>query len=258
MKASHSERMTKRYLKQLDLALSPLPRPRRRLLVAEIAEHLAQARAELADPSVAEVAKMLNRIGRPEDIAREAVETEIEPTSGAGTRQEVWTVVLLLVGGLVLPVVGWVAGVRSLWNSIAWTLLDKLIGTFVLPGGLLPAVLYVVIPAFAGTPIRPCAPLGGVGSTSGDGGTTLPRLSQCQFGTHTFLPVAGAGGDVLVAVLFLLPVLTAIYLNLRFRRPRLPAWPAAGSVTRRPGESGADVPGHEQAGYSSGQFRDGT
>jgi len=256
MKASDSERMTKRYLKQLDLALSPIPQPQRRLLVAEIAEHLAQARAELADPSAAEVAKLLNRIGRPEDIAREAVETETEPTSGAGTRREAWTVALLLVGGLVLPVVGWVAGVRSLWNSTAWTLRDKLIGTFVLPGGLLPAVLYVVIPALAGTPGRPCAPL--EGSTAGGGGTTLPRLSQCQYATHTFLPVAGAGGDLLVALLFLLPVLTAIYLHLRTRRPRLPAWPAAGSARRRLGQSGPDVTGREQAGYSSGQFRDGT
>jgi hypothetical protein len=36
---------------------------------------------------------------------------------------------------VILSVLGWFAGVVLLWISDAWTLRDKLIGTFVVPGG---------------------------------------------------------------------------------------------------------------------------
>lgn len=49
---------------------------------------------------------------------------------------ELVAVVLLLIGGIVLPVLGWVIGVVLLWASAQWTMRDKLIGTLVVPGGL--------------------------------------------------------------------------------------------------------------------------
>ena len=51
-----------------------------------------------------------------------------------GTRE--WAAIfLLLFGGFALGI-GWVVGLVLLWSSRAWSTLDKLVGTFVLPGGL--------------------------------------------------------------------------------------------------------------------------
>ena len=52
-------------------------------------------------------------------------------------------IVLLVVGGAFWGF-GWFAGVVLLWLSEVWTVRDKLIGTFVVPGGLsLPLLLLV-------------------------------------------------------------------------------------------------------------------
>lgn len=56
--------------------------------------------------------------------------------SGPGTVE--WAAIgLLLVGGFVIPAAGWMLGVALLWISRAWTVREKLVGTLVLPGGLL-------------------------------------------------------------------------------------------------------------------------
>jgi len=48
---------------------------------------------------------------------------------------ETLTIALLLLGGFVVGV-GWLAGVVLLWLSDAWSTRDKILGTLVLPGGL--------------------------------------------------------------------------------------------------------------------------
>lgn len=52
-------------------------------------------------------------------------------------RGEVAALWLLLIGGIILPVLGWIIGVIILWASERWTRRDKLMGTFLVPGGLL-------------------------------------------------------------------------------------------------------------------------
>jgi hypothetical protein len=52
-------------------------------------------------------------------------------------------VCLVLLGGVLLPIVGWVVGVGLLWVVPGWRVRDKLIGTLVPPGGLLP--LFVLL-----------------------------------------------------------------------------------------------------------------
>ena len=52
-------------------------------------------------------------------------------------RGEVTALWLLLIGGIILPVLGWIIGVVILWASERWSRRDKLIGTFIVPGGLL-------------------------------------------------------------------------------------------------------------------------
>ena len=55
--------------------------------------------------------------------------------------REAGAILLLVVGGIVAPVIGWFVGVALLWSSKAWTPRHKLLGTLVVPGGLLLPVL---------------------------------------------------------------------------------------------------------------------
>lgn len=71
------------YLRRLEAALSRLPAARRGALVAEIAEHLSEARAQLDGADEIAVRELLDRMGRPEDIAAEAVSGQV-PRRGRG------------------------------------------------------------------------------------------------------------------------------------------------------------------------------
>ena len=58
---------------------------------------------------------------------------------------EVGALIMLLIGGIVIPIFGWVIGVVLLWVSNAWNVRDKIIGTVVCPGlGLSRSLLHVI------------------------------------------------------------------------------------------------------------------
>ena len=96
--------------------------------------HIEEARAEGAMETEADVLNVLDRLGDPEEIAREAKERfGVRPRGGGA--HEIGAIVLLLLGGFVFAI-GWLVGVVLLWTSQAWTTRDKLIGTLVPPGGL--------------------------------------------------------------------------------------------------------------------------
>lgn len=65
------------------------------------------------------------------------------------SRRQHWTVWLiitgLVIGGVIIPFVGWIAGVIGLWVSPLWRRWPKIVGTFVLPGGLLPAAYLLIV-----------------------------------------------------------------------------------------------------------------
>lgn len=97
-----------RYFKELDDALSELPRDRRTQLVAELRQHVDQALAVREPNSEPEVRELLARVGSPSEIAAAALSEE-----GIETLQKPWrlrpvvlsVVVLALVGGLVAGLV---------------------------------------------------------------------------------------------------------------------------------------------------------
>jgi hypothetical protein len=128
------DKLVDAYLKRLESELGDLPRSRRNELVDEISEHIAEARSEFdADDELA-VCELLNRLGEPEEIAAETRDRfGVRPRSGA---LDVAALILLLIGGIILPVVGWIVGVVLLWMSRVWTDREKLLGTLVVPGGL--------------------------------------------------------------------------------------------------------------------------
>ena len=132
---STADRLVEDYLRRLNRELSGLSRARRRELTEQIASHIAEARAGLDYEDEAEIPNLLDRLGDPAEIAAEAQERADPRPSRAGW-MEILALILLLVGGIVLPVVGWFVGVVLLWVSDAWSTREKLVGTFVIPGGL--------------------------------------------------------------------------------------------------------------------------
>jgi len=145
------------YLAGLDRELAGVPGEVRQGIVAGIAEEL-----EGLDASAA--ASRIESLGDPAFIAAEA-RAGVPPRStgpkstklvGAPPRasEQRWYVVvtaaLLYVGGLVVPLAGWVVGIMMLWASPLWTRNERLIATIVPPavGVLLFGIFAIGGPGF--------------------------------------------------------------------------------------------------------------
>jgi len=185
-----------RYLKSLRRAARHLPEAEREELVRSIEGHVEEALAE--DPSDADLRSMLDRLGEPERLVEDAYGPAPAPARGW---MEWAAIVLLLIGGFVVPFLGWVAGVVLLWASSAWNVREKLIGTLVVPGGLMLPVYGLLVVS-----IESC-------SSYQRGSVTV---SHCTGG-------ASSGGQVALAaagiVLLIAPIVTAVFLARRAARP---------------------------------------
>lgn len=167
-------------------------------LPAEVAGDLIEGiTEELRGLDDQQTADRLHDLGDPASVVA-AARAELGATpSGTRTQDATWytvvTAFLLLVGGIVLPVIGWIAGVVLLWMSKTWTLRDKIGGTLVMPAGAIAAVASWTL----------------VGSvemtTSVDGGNTVTTTEQL-----TPIPLV-----VLINVFLVLPIITFVYLLVR-------------------------------------------
>jgi uncharacterized membrane protein len=202
--SNSTERLVDDYLDRLERELAGFPSARRRELVQEISEHIAEARAQLDPETEAGVRNVLERMGDPADIAAEARSASEEPQEPQQQRRpngsgwDVAALILLLIGGVVLPGIGWVIGVVLLWISNTWTTSEKLVGTLVVPGGLAPAVYLSLMVGYTET----CSGF--------DGGPVT-----CTGGPSTGMQI---GGIVLVIALFVLPFVTIAFLAKRRSR----------------------------------------
>jgi hypothetical protein len=198
-----TEKLVDDYLKQLDSELADLPPLRRKEIVEEISEHIAEARAAFPERDEVDVRNLLDRLGDPAEIAGEARERfGVQPRKSRAL--EIATLLLLLVGGVVLPVIGWLIGVVLLWVSDAWDSRDKLIGTLVVPGGLLLPLALLTIGTSAGggcsTPVPAAGAREAAACIDGSGGINVLSL-------------------IAVTVLLLAPLVTTAYLARRMSRP---------------------------------------
>ncbi len=194
-----ADRLVEEYLARLESELAGMPRGGRREVIDGIEAHIQESLADLGPDDEAGVRNVLERLGDPAEIAAEAGE-RFGLRRPRTSWREIGALTLLPFGGVVLPVVGWFAGVVLLWLSDAWTARDKLIGTLVLPGGLLvPFFLF----AF-------------VGSSSGSscvGPVTKLGPTACTGGGTTVWPF------VLLGFLVLAPLVADAYLLWRLRAP---------------------------------------
>jgi uncharacterized membrane protein len=185
------------YLHDLEEELRDLPPTRRRELLEEIREHIGEALAEIPDGEEAGVRNVLERVGEPAVIAQEARERFGMKRVRSGIR-EVLVLILLPIGGFIVPVVGWVIGAILLATSQVWTSREKVIGLLVVPGGLLPAGL--------------------VGLTAGsrvcneviENGRVVSET--CSGSMPVWL------GSVIMAVLVIAPIWTVFFLLTRMNR----------------------------------------
>jgi hypothetical protein len=208
-----------RYLDELSEALGDLPRRQRDELVAEIEQHITETVSPEATD--AEVLTALDRIGDPEQIA--AAERErlgiAEPSPGW---LEWLAIPLLLVGGIVVPGIGWIVGVIFLWLSRCWSVRDKLLGTLVVPGGLLGAL---VLPLY-GTSVEVCSSSPQIVTSSGQ---ARAGSVHCTGGMSTGAQIAWIAVEVL---LIIAPIAVAIRLGRR-----LPPLRGSRSLTLPSGQS---------------------
>jgi Protein of unknown function (DUF1700) len=197
-----SQGLIDRYLKELERELSALPRGRRREVMDDVRAHISEARSEAGNDEAA-VRELLDRLGDPVEIAADARERFGVRPSKVGF-MEVAALIMLPIGGLVVPVIGWIAGVILLWSSPAWLTRDKLIGTLVVPGGLLPAFALVSLATYSGDCNQVLNGRGRVIEETCTGGG--PSGLE-QFGLW-----------LLLAFLVIGPIASAIYLGVRLRR----------------------------------------
>jgi len=129
---SKTDPLIERYLRQLKATARRLPSRERRELVADIEAHLAVA-TQQSEGTEASIRDLLDELGTPDEIVASA--QPVGATTKLGSR-ETWALILLALGGLVVPVVGWVAGLVLLWSSPAWSMSKKWLATLVWPGGI--------------------------------------------------------------------------------------------------------------------------
>jgi hypothetical protein len=198
MSPATPQQLVDNYLKRLRSASRELPREERGELRAQIEEHLRDALP--TPPTDAATRTVLERLGDPQDLVAEHLDRLGMPARRVGSSE--WTaIILLLIGGFIF-LVGWIAGVVLLWGSRAWTTREKLIGTLVVPGGLVAPLLFGLV-GLSGGPN--CVTSGGPGR---------PTITRCTGGTSAI-------HDVLVwaalVVLLLAPVAASVFLARRAR-----------------------------------------
>jgi hypothetical protein len=178
--AGQADKLTRRYLAQLDAALQGIDASRREEILAQARGHIERGRAGLDPDGVASVRTLLSRVGDPAAIAAEAGAPP--PDS---RRWDAWAPWLIIFGP-VASGLGWVAGMPILWTSPTWSRRDKLIATFVPPAGLAALFfgLVAALSAAAGCPGHASA-----GCTSR--GVILP------LGVAILLAVAGLAAHLL-------------------------------------------------------------
>jgi uncharacterized membrane protein len=210
MSAPHADQLVSDYLGRLDSALGGLPKGRREEILDEISNHIAEERSQLPEESDADVRNLLDRVGDPAEVADAARDETVD----ARVQQPHRRIGAVEVLALVLTPLFWPAGVILLWLSPAWNLRDRLIGTLLPPGGYIFIVFFLPLLLIGGMqPSGGCMTVtdsqGNVIQQSCTGFEALPVWQQ------DLLQAAGFG---LLALLLVLPVLTALYMAWRLRK----------------------------------------
>lgn len=154
---NNADRLIADYRERLIHATTGLPAAHRAELLGDIDTHLSEAASQA--PDEASVLQMLDDLGAPESIAEAAREEAGVPPGGrtdGSLFYDVLSVLVLLLGGFVVPVVGWIAGVIMIWNGPRWTMVDRWVGTLAWPAAIAPPLAFLfathAVPQFSPAP----------------------------------------------------------------------------------------------------------
>ncbi len=201
MTALHADQLIDGYLARLRVAAIDLPSSVREELIEDMRAHIGEARGHEPAETDASVLNILDRLGEPTTIVRDARERlGIRPA-------EPYRPGLLEIAAVILVPFLWPIGVILLWISPAWNWRDKLIGTLVPPGGYI-GLSFIL--AAATTQVSSC---GTIRDQAG-------HLIQSSCTGSPELP-----GVLLVPLTILVfgsPLISAAYLAIRLRWPPRP------------------------------------
>ena len=200
------------YLQRLRQAGRRLPPDRLRDLVAEIEVHLSEAIPPGASDH--EALEVLERLGPPGDIVDAEQPRGPIAVDRRGWRE--WTAVILLpLGGLIVGV-GWLIGLILLWSSRLWTTRDKLIGTLIVPGGIVTAIWMALVFTGSGASAQKCKGFA-TQVNPATGAVIRPGGMHCVSVSAPSL--APTVWQIALIVFFVLgPIISAVYLARRAGR----------------------------------------
>ena len=205
MTAPHADQLIDGYLARIRAAAGDLPAGACDELLDDMRSHIAEARAHDQEETDATILNILDRLGDPGVVVVDARERlGIRPAAASGPG-------ILEIAALVLLPFIWIIGVILLWVSPAWKTRDKLIGSIFSLGGYPGiAVLGASVVGHHAFVVRSGSPCMSVDSA----GNCLAPTVWDQIGSIFSV--------IFVVVVFLLPVITSVYLAIRLRwgRPR--------------------------------------
>ena len=215
MTAPHADQLIDGYLARLRVAATDLPSSFREELIEDMRAHIAEARAREPEETDATILNILDRLGDPEMLVAEARQ---RPTPVPSRQSFAWPGLyqsgILEIGALVLLPFVWVIGVILLWLSPAWKTRDKVVGSMFSLGGY-PGI-FIIGGAFGHRFISV--------TSSGNSCTSSTDSAGNVTQACTSMPASEVIGLILsvalVVIVWLLPVLTSMYLALRLRGGR--------------------------------------
>jgi uncharacterized membrane protein len=220
------------YLEALTRALRGLPESVRSEVYDEIRQHIDDQLAERPG-DVTAVPEIIDRLGDPADIAREAAgdQPATLPLAPAKRTHELLAVIMLEAGGLaalivtlvlarlfgggsavglsiLVGIVGWLVGVVLLCTSGQFSTTDKVIGIALVPGGFAGGLALLAFELFGAVGTTTCHS----GQVTSDNGHVSTLTTTCSGGTHWWVIVIAA---VVAAVAIAGPVYSTIRLGRR-------------------------------------------
>lgn len=201
------EDLVSNYIRDLSRELQGFSSHQRQEIIAEVREHIEASLIDSENTSEAALLNTLERLGAPSDIAEEAYERFGVSRHGS-TRREILVLILLTLGGIrlatggtVFPTVVWTVAVILLWSSSVWGLREKLIGSGIVPLGL---VAVLLVPLLADH-LAPCYVI------RGSAGQVLDPCAKNVWGPHPVFPA--------ISILLLVVQLASVgYLIFRLHR----------------------------------------
>ena len=131
MTAVHADQIVAGYLKRLEAELALFPTTRRKELMAQIADHIDEARGQLVDETDADLLSIIDRLGEPEEISAEA-RARFQLTTTTAGPLEIIAILLIGAGGVIFPYlpVAWLIGTGLVWRSKSWSAREKYFGAY--------------------------------------------------------------------------------------------------------------------------------